>query len=215
MHYRFDWTVVWTHRDLLLSGALGTIEIFVPAAALGIVIGIIVGALKSSHLEIPRDLAGYYVLTFRNVPAVVILFFLYFAYRLDPYTAAVVGLAIHHGAYIAEVTQAGIRSCTRSLRSTALASGFTAFGAYRYVIIPVAFRIMLPPLATQMLELLKNTAVAMTISFAELTFSVSIITDETFRGFETATAGTVIYAGLALVLIAILNAVERRLKVRI
>jgi len=215
MTYRFDWTVVWTYRDLLLSGALGTIELFLPAAILSILSGILIGALKSSRVEILRDVARYYVLTFRNIPVVVILFFLYFAYKLNPYTAAVIGLAIHHGAYMAEVTEAGIRSCARTLRTTALASGFSSFGSYRYVILPVAFRIMLPPLTTQMLELLKNTSVAMTISFAELTFSVSIMSDETFRGFEAATAATLVYALMALVLIAVMNRVETRLKVRV
>jgi len=215
MSYRFDWSVIWTYKGLLLSGLVGTVEVFLPAAALSIAGGILIGTAKASRLEILRDLAGYYVQTFRNIPGVVILFFLYFAYKLNPYTAAVVGLGIHHSAYMAEVTQAGIRSCASSLRPTALASGFTSFGAYRYVILPVAFRVMLPPLATQMLELLKNTSLAMTISFAELTFSVNIMTDETFRGFESATAGTLLYAALALVLVAVLNRIETRLKVRI
>jgi polar amino acid transport system permease protein len=215
MNYRFDWSVLWPYMGALFRGTLGTLEVFIPAVVLSIVAGVLIGTAKSSSCEFLRDLAQYYVQLFRNIPGIVIIFFLYFVYKLDPFSAAVIGVAIHHSAYIAEVTQAGIRSAARGLLSTALASGFTVIGAYRHVVLPVALRLMVPPLTTHMIEILKGTSLAMTISFAELTYTVSVLTDTTYRGFEFATAGTLLYGALALVIAGVMRIVEARVRVRL
>lgn len=215
MNYRFDWSVLWINSGVLLDGTLATIALFIPAVILSLAVGMLIGTAKASSHRTLRDLAQYYVNLFRNIPAIVILFFLYFVYKLDPFTAAMVGVAIHRSAYIAEVTHAGILSAARNLQITALASGFTVIGAYRHVVLPVAIRLIIPPLTTHMIEILKATSVAMTIGFAELTYSVSVLTDSTFRGFETATAGTVIYGLLALVVAGLMSVVETRFRLRL
>ena len=124
MNYRFDWSVLWSNADALLAGTIATIEVFIPAVVLSIVAGVLIGTAKSSSWELLRDLAQYYIHLFRNVPGIVIIFFFYFVYKLDPYSAAVLGVAMHHSAYIAEVTQAGIRSAARQLAQDRPRLGF-------------------------------------------------------------------------------------------
>jgi len=208
MTYHFYWPVLWQYRHLLWEGTLLTLQLFALCAVLSLVLGTIFGTMGASHRPGHRLMAEIYVELGRNVPIVVQLFFLYFALGLDAFSAAVIGLSVHESAYMAEIFRAGILSLPAGQLEAGLATGLSRAATFRYVILPQAFAIIVPPLTTQIIEVLKNSSIASTITITELTFQTQQIETLTFRGFEAATAVTLIYLFLSLCIAAIMHVIE-------
>jgi ABC-type amino acid transport system permease subunit len=124
--------------------------------------------------------------------------------------AAVCALGVYSGARFSEVLRSGIQSIPRTQFEASVASGLTTVQAYRYVILPVALRIIIPPATNESLNLLKNSSVALTISVAELTFQTRQVETYTAKAFEALTAGTLVYLVLCLSIAGIMAWVERR-----
>jgi glutamate/aspartate transport system permease protein len=187
----------------------------------------VAGALRTGPVRPLRALATAYVEFFRNVPLLVWMFVWYFAVppilpRLAQdwlfdhgleFWAAVLALGVYSGARFAEVLRAGIQSIPRTQVEASLASGLTTVQAYRYVIVPVALRLIIPPLTSESLNLLKNSSVALTISVAELTFQTRQIETYTAKAIEALTAGTLLYLALCLVVAVVMGWVERRTRI--
>ena len=186
MQYRFDWSVLWTGQSgqWLWWGLVTTLELSALAWLLAVALGIVSGALRTVPFRPLRALATGYVEFFRNVPLLVWMFFWYFGVPplLPPaaqdwlfshaleFWAGVCALGVYSGARFSEVLRSGIQSIPRTQFEASVASGLTTFQAYRYVILPVALRLIIPPATSESLNLLKNSSVALTISVAELTF---------------------------------------------
>jgi His/Glu/Gln/Arg/opine family amino acid ABC transporter permease subunit len=229
VNYRFDWSVLWLGQSgaWLWEGLLMTLRLSATAWLLAAVLGVVAGALRTGPVRPLRALATAYVEFFRNVPLLVWMFFWYFAvppilprpaqdWLFDhglEFWAAVLALGVYSGARFAEVLRAGIQSIPRTQVEASLASGLTRLQAYRHVIIPVAVRLIIPPLTSESLNLLKNSSVALTISVAELTFQTRQIETYTARAIEALTAGTVLYLILCLVVAAVMGWVERRTRI--
>ena len=226
MNYQFKWSVLWTGESgqWLLSGLITTLELSVAAWLLASALGIVSGALRTVRFRPLRAVATFYVEFFRNVPLLVWMFFWYFAvppllpraiqdWLLDhglEFWAAVGALGVYSGARFSEVLRAGIQSIPRTQLEASVASGLTTFQAYRYVILPVALRLIIPPGTNESLNLLKNSSVALTISVAELTFQTRQIETYTAKAIEALTAGTLVYLVLCLSVASIMSWVERR-----
>jgi glutamate/aspartate transport system permease protein len=226
VNYRFDWSVLWTGQSgqWLLSGLITTLELSLCAWVLAVALGIVSGAMRTVPYRALRGAATFYVEFFRNVPLLVWMFFWYFAappllpevvrewlfgHGLE-FWAAVCALGVYSGARFAEVLRSGIQSIPRTQLEASVASGLTVVQAYRYVILPIALRLIIPPGTNESLNLLKNSSVALTISVAELTFQTRQIETYTAKAIEALTAGTVIYLVLCLSLSALMSWVERR-----
>lgn len=212
--YTFHWGVLWQHADLLWDGFVLTMQLFVVCSVLSLLLGMVVGVVASSRLAWLRSVAEAYVELIRNVPVVVKLFFIYFALGFEAFTAAVIGLSLHQSSYIAEVIRAGIKSVPRGQVEASQATGLSLFAVYRYIVMPQALIIVIPPMTTQFLEVLKNSSLAMTITVAELTAQTLLIESLTFRGFEVATAVTVLYLLVSLVVAVAFNGLERWIAAR-
>jgi His/Glu/Gln/Arg/opine family amino acid ABC transporter permease subunit len=226
MNYTFNWSVLWTGESgrWLLSGLIVTLELSALAWLLALVLGIVSGAFRTVKFRTLRALATFYVEFFRNVPLLVWMFFWYFAvppvlpepireWMFDhglEFWAGVLALGVYSGARFSEVLRSGIQSIPKTQMEAAAASGLTTFQAYRYVILPVALRLIIPPGTNESLNLLKNSSVALTISVAELTFQTRQIETYTAKAIEALTAGTVIYLVLCLGLASIMSWIERR-----
>jgi polar amino acid transport system permease protein len=186
-------------------------------AAIGLVgslaLGIVVGVGRTVHPRWVRWLFTGYVEVFRNVPLVVQMFFWFFAAGLGSLAAALIGLVCYSAAYVGEVVRAGLQSMPRGVGDAALSLGLSPLQAVRHVVLPYALMITIPPLTNEALNVLKNTSVAMTVAVAELTFQTQAINAYTFRGFEAATAVTLGYLGLSLVLVVGATVLQRRLGV--
>ena len=226
MNYTFKWSLLWTGESgqWLLSGLITTLELSALAWLLAVALGIVSGAFRTVKFRPLRVLATFYVEFFRNVPLLVWMFFWYFAvppvlpevirewmlgHGLE-FWAWVLALGVYSGARFSEVLRSGIQSIPRTQMEAAVASGLSTFQAYRYVILPVALRIIIPPGTSESLNLLKNSSLALTISVAELTFQTRQIETYTAKAIEALTAGTVIYLVLCVGLASIMGWVERR-----
>ena len=226
MNYTFNWSVLWTGESgrWLLSGLIVTLELSALAWILAVALGIVSGALRTVKFRPLRAVATFYVEFFRNVPLLVWMFFWYFG--VPPFLpevirewmfghglefwAGVLALGVYSGARFSEVLRSGIQSIPRTQMEAAVASGLTTFQAYRYVILPVALRLIIPPATNESLNLLKNSSVALTISVAELTFQTRQIETYTAKAIEALTAGTLIYLVLCIGLASLMSWLERR-----
>ena len=226
MNYTFNWSVLWTGESgrWLLSGLIVTLELSAAAWLLAVALGIVSGALRTVKFRPLRILATFYVEFFRNVPLLVWMFFWYFGappflpevirewmfgHGLE-FWAGVLALGVYSGARFSEVLRSGIQSIPKTQMEAAVSSGLTTFQAYRYVILPVALRLIIPPGTNESLNLLKNSSVALTISVAELTFQTRQIETYTAKAIEALTAGTLIYLVLCVALASIMSWIERR-----
>jgi His/Glu/Gln/Arg/opine family amino acid ABC transporter permease subunit len=224
--YQFKWSVLWSGQSAtwLLQGVLTTIELSVLAWLLAVVLGILSGALRTVSFAPLRAIAVFYVEFFRNVPLLVWMFFWYFGVPpLLPravqdwlfnhgaeFWAAVIALGVYTGARMSEVIRAGILAIPRTQFEASLAMGLTVGQAYRLIILPIALRLIVPPLTNESLNLLKNSSVALTISVAELTFQTRQIETYTAKAIEALTAGTLIYLVLCLGVATVMSRIERR-----
>jgi glutamate/aspartate transport system permease protein len=227
--YQFQWSVLWTSPYLgwLLQGILTTLALAVIAWTLAALLGSVFGAVRTAPSRLLRGLGATYVELFRNVPLLVWMFLWYFGVpqvlplpvqdwlnrHNGEFMAAVAALGVYHGARIAEVVRAGIQSIPATQLEAALSTGLTVSQAYRLVLVPIALRLIVPPLTNESLNLLKNSSLALTISVAETTFMTRQIESYTAKGFEALTAGTLIYLGLCLGVSAAMARVERRVAI--
>jgi glutamate/aspartate transport system permease protein len=132
---------------------------------------------------------------------------------MPEYWFSVAGLGCFTAARIAEQVRAGIESIGAGQRMAAAAMGFTVAQAYRYILLPLAARNVLPPLTSEALNIIKNSSLALTIGVLELTGQSRQIEASTFQGIEALTAATVIYVMLTLCVIIAMRAVERRVSI--
>ena len=213
MQYEFDWSVLYTHRQLLLDGLLATIEVAGIAIVLSSLIGTAVGTLRHFSPQPIKSLFIGYTEFFRNVPPIVQFFFWYFAVGLGSFDGAILGLSAFQSAYIAEVVRSGIQAIPRTQIEAARASGLSSTQMIRYVILPQATIRIVPALSIEFINVIKNSSIAMTIGVMELTFQTQEIEARTFRGFEAATAVTILYIMLAFIVVIAMRCCERVLRI--
>lgn len=225
MDYQFDWSVLWTGQTgaWLLFGLIKTLQLSMLGWLLALGLGILSGAFRTVPMAPVRWCATFYVEFFRNVPLLVWMFFWYFgvAPRLPRFAqdwlfehgmefwAGVIALGVYHGARFSEVMRSGIQSIPKTQFEAAASTGLTVAQSYRFIILPIALRLIIPPATNESLNLLKNSSVALTIGVAELTFQTRQIETYTAKAFEALTAGTLIYLAFCLVIAFIMAAVER------
>ena len=229
LNYQFNWSVLWSGQSgvWLLRGILTTLELSALGWLLAAALGILAGALRTVPLRPLRALATAYVEFFRNVPLLVWMFVWYFAIppllpapfrewlfnHAAEFWAAVLALGVYHGARFSEVIRSGIQSIPKSQVEAAVSTGLTVAQTYRLVIIPIALRLVIPPVTSESLNLLKNSSIALTISVAELTFQTRQIEAYTAKAIEALAAGTLIYLALCLGIASVMARVERRVAI--
>ncbi len=190
------------------------------------VVAMLFGALIGTMRTLPNSpwavkLANAWVELFRNVPLLVQIFIWYFVVpkiippmkELPSFILVVFALGFFTSARIAEQFRAGIQALPRGQRYAGMAMGFTTFQTYRYVILPMAFRIIIPPLTSESMNLLKNSSVAFAVSIAELTMFAMQAQEETSRGIEIYLAVTLVYAISAFAVNRICAFVEKRVQI--
>ncbi len=205
-----DWSVLWQYREALASGLLVTIGISIAGIIGATLMGVLVGCLGTVPSYLLQRLTGAYTEILRNLPLIVKLFFLYFVAGLGAVPAALAALVLHQSAYIADITAAGLRSVSRGQLDAGLSLGHSRWEVFRFVILPQAARIVIPPMTSQYVSVIKNSSVLALIGIADLTFETQQINVDTFRGFEAATAATILYLLVAAVVIAVMTRLQPR-----
>ncbi len=232
MNYHWNWHVFFepspngtgTYLDMLLSGLVVTIVTALAAWVIALVTGAIVGVMRTLPSKAANLFGFCYVEFFRNMPLLVQLFLWFFvlpellpaAWGLwlkqlpnAPFYTAAIGTGLFMSARVAEQTRAGINSLPRGQRMAATALGLTTSQVYRYVLLPISFRIILPPLTSEFLSTIKNTSVALTIGLIELTAEARAMQEFSFQVFEAFTAATVLYLMINIVVVTLMHFIER------
>ena len=215
----FDMNLVVNSFPLLLVGAGVTIQITVLSTAIGFVIGLIVGVARISNLRLLRMLAEVYVEFFRGTPLLVQIFLFYFALpvitgqRIDPFIAAISACGINSGAYVAEIFRAGIQSVDDGQMEAGRSLGMTWLQTMRYIIVPQAFKRVIPPLGNEFIAMLKDSSLVSVIGFEELTRRGQLIIAKTYGSFEIWMSVAVIYLVMTLTISRFVAYLERRYRV--
>lgn len=168
--YAENWANWWPQLSVAIWN---TLWLMVCSFALAVAIGLVLAIGKISRIRLLRALSIGYIEIARGVPALAILFLIYFGLVplgivLDAFVAGFVGLGMSAGGYIAEVFRAGIQAVHKGQREAALSVGMTPMKSFRYIILPQAIRIVLPPMLNMLIILLKDTSICSLISTPEL-----------------------------------------------
>ncbi|MBQ7548213.1 MAG: amino acid ABC transporter permease [Clostridia bacterium] len=214
---------------LLANGLLATLKITFFAALLGIAIGIIIAAVRSSHdknadklkgvggfiLKLFNGIAKVYLTVIRGTPTVVqllIMYFIIFASSNDKLLIAILSFGINSGAYVAEIFRSGIMAVDEGQNEAGRSLGLNYFQTMIYIIVPQAFKTVLPALANEFIVLLKETSVAGYVGMMDLTRAGDMIRGVTFSAFMPLIAVAFIYLIMVLILTKLVSLLERRLR---
>lgn len=238
MNYHWNWKIYWdltpegsgTYLHTLFVGLGWTLATALAAWVIALLLGAIIGVIRTTPAKWANRFGNGYVELFRNIPLIVQMFLWFFVLpellpkhlgdaikQMPPpwasYVPAVLCLGFFTSARIAEQVRAGIQALPRGQKMAATALGLTLPQAYRHVILPMTFRIILPPLTSEFLNIVKNSSVALTIGVVELTAAAHTMEAFTFQTFEAFTGATILYILTNIVVIYGMRWLERRVAV--
>ena len=218
MDYDFQWTLVYRDWDLLASGLLVTYYVTVLAMALALVLGLVLALMRLAQQRWLSMLAHGYVELLRSLPLYVFLLWIYFglAFAADiifePIQAGVLALGLITAAYMAEIYRAGIQSVDRGQYQAARALGLTTPQIYRDVVLPQAFRTILPAAGNQFVGAFKGAAIVSVIGVEDLMYWAREFSLEFFKPFEFYTVAGVLLIASTLVFAGVVAIIEQRMR---
>lgn len=197
-----------------VSGFKYTIYASLLALVFSLVIGTLMAILQLSHNRIIRSLAKAYVAFFRNIPLLIIVMFFYvvapmYFYSFDGFQAGTIGLTIYTSAFIAETVRSGIQTVPNGQMEAGLSSGFSYAETMRYIVLPQAFKIVVPPLGNQFINLIKNSSILAMVAGLDLMYQGDLIASTTFNTFDTYIIVGLFYLILTLPLSYLMNYLDK------
>jgi len=204
----------WKYLPALLGGLKLTLIIALGGIFLAIVIGIVLCIFSINDSRILQRIATIYIAIVRGIPLMILALFMYFGViknSLDVVTSAIFILGINASAYMAEIFRAGIQAIDYGQMEAARSLGMSYFQAMRKIILPQAFKIMLPSLMNQFISSLKDTAILSAISVGELTMTAKIVIARTYKAFELYSYAAIIYLVVIVLLTHWSKIIERKL----
>ncbi|EMG38345.1 amino acid ABC transporter membrane protein 1, PAAT family [Desulfocurvibacter africanus PCS] len=226
MNYQFNWQVVVTgeYGQWLFDGLLITLQISAVSIVLSLILGTLVAVMRLTRIKFLEWIALAYTEFFRNTPLLVQIFFWYFGshsvlpefvntwlYDHDfEFAAGVISLTVYTSAFIAEEIRSGIFAIPKTQLEASRACGLSFLQAMHHVILPQAFRIIVPPLISQFLNLIKNSSLVMTIGVMDLMYMARQIESYAGRGFEAFTVILLIYLTISLAVSFLITQYNKR-----
>ena len=211
-----DFELIQRALPVLLMGAGVTIEITAFSVAIGFFIGLFVGIARISQFKILRIMAAVYADCIRGTPLLVQIFLIYFALpmaigqRVEPFIAAVAACGINSGAYVSEIFRAGIQAIDVGQMEAGRSLGLTWWQTMRFIILPQAFKNILPPLGNEFIAMLKDSSLVSVIGFEELTRRGQLIIAQTYGSFEIWMTVAVLYLIMTMAISRIVAFLEKR-----
>lgn len=218
-----------TYFDWVITGIKWTMLVSLCAWVIAFTVGSVLGVMRTTNVPWLNGPATAYVELFRNIPLLVHMFIWYFVMPelvpkslglwmkqgmpMPEFWSAVFALGFYTASRVAEQVRSGIQSIPRGQTNAALATGLTMPQVYRHVLLPMGYRIVIPPLTSEFLTIFKNSSVALTIGVLELTAQARTISEYTFRTFEIFTLATVVYVVITMVVVVLMQFVERTVRV--
>lgn len=211
-------TILTTYSDVLIDGFLNTLYSSIIALFFSLIIGTVMAILQLSKTKWIKVLANAYVEFFKNIPLLIIVMFFYvvvplYWFSINGFTAGTIGLTIYTSAFIAETVRAGIMGVPKGQTEAGLSTGLTQNETMRYIVLPQAFKIVIPPLGNQFINLVKNSSVLAMVTGLDLMYQGDLIASETFNTFDTYILIGMIYLIITLPLTYLMSYIERRLNV--
>jgi glutamate/aspartate transport system permease protein len=238
VHYHWNWKIFWeltpegtgTYLHTLFVGLIWTLATALSAWVIALVLGSILGVMRTTPNRWAAAIGNAYVEIFRNIPLLVQMFLWYFVLpellptslgnaikQMPPpwasFVPAVLCLGFFTAARVAEQVRAGVQALPSGQRMAGTALGLTLPQTYRYVLLPMTFRIILPPLTSEFLNIIKNSSVALTIGVVELTAAARAMQEFSFQVFEAFTAATIIYIVVNIFVVFAMRWLEHRVAV--
>jgi glutamate/aspartate transport system permease protein len=231
MNYNWDWSILISEPYLgwIFSGLGWTIVVSLLAWVVAFSLGSILGIMRTTSSSLLRGIATFYVEIFRNIPLLVQFFLWFFIFPellpvdagtwvkrempMPEFTTAIIALGLYTASRVCEQVRSGIESVGTGQVAAARALGLTEWQTMRYILVPVAYRRVIPPLTSEFLTIFKNSSLALTIGVIELTAVTRQIEEYTFQGFEAFTAATVIYSMITFFVMWLMKKIEVRSRV--
>ena len=221
------WQITFDSMGSFWEGFGFTLQVVVAGLAISLVLGTILGVFSTTRSRVLRAISRVYVEFFQNTPLPVQVFFYYMAgprvlqailntlspVRLSSFAIGAVGVGLYHAAYISEVIRTGIEAVPRGQMEAALSQGFSRVQAYRYVILPQTFKVILPPLCNQALNLVKNTSVLALIAGGDLMYNADNFVS-TYGYLQGYIMACVLYFSICFPLALLVQWLEKRSKQR-
>ncbi len=221
------WEITMNEMGSLWEGFAFTLQVVVAGLLLSLVLGTILGVFSTTRSRVLRLISRIYVEFFQNTPLPVQVFFYYMAgprvlqmitgadgpVRISAFAIGALGVGLYHAAYISEVIRTGIESVPRGQMEAALSQGFTRTQSYAYIILPQTFKVILPPLCNQALNLVKNTSVLALIAGGDLMYNADNFVS-TYGYLQGYIMACVLYFIICFPLAMLVQWLERRSKLR-
>ena len=209
-----DLELIEKSLPFLLQGALITIEIPMLSVGIGFFIGLFTGIARISRVRLLRITATIYADGIRGTPLLIQIFLIYFALpvvlgmHINPFVAAVTACGINSGAYVSEIFRAGIQSIDIGQMEAGRSLGLTWWQTMYYILLPQAFRNILPPLGNEFITMLKDSSLVSVIGFEELTRRGQLVIAQTYASFEIWMTVAVLYLIMTLVIARFISYME-------
>lgn len=203
-----------TYSADFVNGFKFTIYASLLALIFSLIIGTLMAILQLSHNRIIRSLSKAYVAFFRNIPLLIIVMFFYviapmYFYSFDGFQAGTIGLTIYTSAFIAETVRSGIQTVPKGQMEAGLSSGFSYVETLRFIVLPQAFKIVVPPLGNQFINLIKNSSILAMVAGLDLMYQGDLIASNTFNTFDTYIIVGLFYLILTLPLSYLMNYLDK------
>lgn len=203
-----------TYSADFVSGFKYTIYASLLALVFSLLIGTLMAILQLSHNRFIRNLAKAYVAFFRNIPLLIIVMFFYviapmYFYSFDGFQSGTIGLTIYTSAFIAETVRSGIQTVPKGQLEAGMSSGFSYAETMRYIVLPQAFKIVVPPLGNQFINLIKNSSILAMVAGLDLMYQGDLIASNTFNTFGTYIIVGCFYLILTLPLSYLMNYLDK------
>ena len=214
--YEYAWNVVWEYRDWLWQGTVLSLKLAAVSMAVAMLLALLLAVLRMSPFWPIKAAAMVYIAVLRAIPIYVFILWVFYGVALefginfDPFVAGVICLALQYSAWLAEVYRAGLQAIDKGQREAALSTGMSRTRTFVRVIWPQAWRIIIPPLASNFIGIIKDSSLVGIIGLNEVMRQSQIAVSLSFRPFELYTAAMGIYIIIALIISPLASLVERR-----
>lgn len=211
-----DFSILTDNIDLYMKGFVNTIKISIIGLAASFILGNIIAVFRLAPVKLLNFIGAVYVEVIRNIPLILTGFFFYnglsyFHINLSGFIAGTIALSIYTAAFIAEAVRAGIQSVDKGQLEAARSTGLTYTQAMRYVVLPQAIKIVIPPIGNQFLNLVKNSSILGVFAGLDLMYYADLIHEKTWITFDTYIFVGMFYLILTIPLSLLVNYLERRL----
>ena len=231
MNYNWNWGILITdpYMGWIFSGLGWTLAVAISAWVIAFSLGSVIDIMRTVKQPALRAIGATYVEIFRNISLLVQMFLWYFIFPellpedaghwvkreipMPEFWTAVICLGTYTASRVAEQVRAGINAISQGQRQAAKAIGLSTVQMYRYVLLPVSYRTISPPMTSEFLGIFKNSSLALTIGVLELTAQTRQIEEYTFQGFEAFTAATVLYITVTFIVMFAMTKLEKKVRI--